>query len=140
MDGMRAPQRLRRRLRDPEMANLARHDELRHRADRLLDRHPAVDAVLVVEVDVVETQPPQRGVAGLPHVLGVAADLARAVSFRTLPNFVASTTSSRRSRIAFPTSSSFAPLPYMSAVSRKSMPRSSARWIVAIASPSSVVP
>ena len=54
-------------------------DELRHRADRLLDRHAEVDAVLVVEVDVVDAEPLQRGLARLPHVLGVAAHLARAV-------------------------------------------------------------
>ena len=38
---------------------------------------------------------------------------------RSLPNFVASTTSSRRPAIARPTSSSFVNGPYMSAVSRK---------------------
>jgi hypothetical protein len=59
---------------------------------------------------------------------------------RTLPNFVASTTSSRRPAIALPTSFSFVNGPYMSAVSMKSMPSSSARWIVAIASPSSAEP
>ena len=59
---------------------------------------------------------------------------------RMFPNFVATTTWSRRSAIAFPTSRSFAPQPYMSAVSRKVTPSSSARWIVAIASPSSAAP
>ena len=56
------------------------------------------------------------------------------------PNFVAITNSSRRPAIAFPTSRSFVNGPYMSAVSRKVTPSSSARWIVAIASASSVVP
>jgi hypothetical protein len=56
--------------------------------------------------------------------------------FRSLPNFVASVTSSRRSLIALPTSFSFSPTPYMSAVSRNVTPRSSARWIVAIDSSS----
>src|SRR5437667_382635 len=50
---------------------------------------------------------------------------------RTTPNFVATTTRSRRSRIAFPTSSSFLNGPYMSAVSRKVAPSSIARSICA---------
>ena len=53
---------------------------------------------------------------------------------RMFPNFVATTTSSRRPAIALPTSSSFVNGPYMSAVSRNVTPSSSARWIVAIAS------
>ena len=59
---------------------------------------------------------------------------------RRLANFVASTTSSRRPEMALPTSSSLWPGPYMSAVSRKVTPSSSARWIVAIDSSSSVSP
>ena len=59
---------------------------------------------------------------------------------RTFPNFVASTTSSRRPSIALPMTRSFAPQPYMSAVSRKVTPSSSARLIVAIASTSSAGP
>ncbi len=53
-----------------------------------------------------------------------------------MPNFVASTTSSRRPAIARPTSSSFAPPPYTLAVSSIVTPSSSARWIVAIDSSS----
>ena len=59
---------------------------------------------------------------------------------RTLPNLVASTTSSRRPTIALPTSFSLVNGPYMSAVSRKVTPSSSARSIVAVASPSSAEP
>ena len=57
-----------------------------------------------------------------------------------MPNFVASTTSSRRPAIAWPTSCSFVNGPYMSAVSSSVIPRSSARWMVATASDSSVAP
>ena len=46
------------------------------------------------------------------------------------PNLVAITYSSRRPAIALPTSSSFVSGPYISAVSRKLKPSSSARWIV----------
>ena len=59
---------------------------------------------------------------------------------RSLPNLVASTTSSRRPAIALPTSRSLVNGPYMSAVSRKVTPRSRARWMVAIDSASSLVP
>ena len=51
------------------MADLALRDELAHRADRLLDRNVAVDAVLVVEVDVIDTEPAQAFLAGRAHVL-----------------------------------------------------------------------
>jgi hypothetical protein len=75
--------------------------------------------VLVVEVDVVD------------------AEAAEPSSPRTLANLVATTTSSRRPAIARPTSSSFVKGPYMSAVSRRVTPSSSARWIVAMDSASS---
>jgi hypothetical protein len=57
-----------------------------------------------------------------------------------MPNFVAMMNSSRRPAMALPTSSSLVWGPYISAVSRKLQPSSCARWMVAIASPSSVVP
>ncbi len=44
----------------------------RHRADGLLDRHGVVHPVLVVEVDVVHAEPPERVVAGLADVVGPA--------------------------------------------------------------------
>ena len=53
----------------PRWRDLAGLDELGHRADGLLDRHGLVDAVLVVEVDVVDAEPLQRGVAGGADVL-----------------------------------------------------------------------
>ena len=59
------------------MANLAGGDELGHRANRVLDRRRRVDAVLVVEVDVVDTEARERGVAGPAHVGGAAVDRAR---------------------------------------------------------------
>ena len=50
---------VRRRLGQAEVADLAGLDQLGHRADGLLDRHRLVDAVLVVEVDVVDAEPLQ---------------------------------------------------------------------------------
>jgi hypothetical protein len=58
------------------VANLACLDQLGKRADRLLDRRLGVDAVLVVEVDVVGAEAPQGGLASLAHVLGATADAA----------------------------------------------------------------
>ena len=55
-------------------------------------------------------------------------------------NLVAITYSSRWPLTARPTSSSLVIGPYSCAVSRKLIPSSSARWIVAIASSSSVDP
>src|SRR5438046_2943530 len=56
-----------------------------------------------------------------------------------MPNFVARKTSSRRPAIVLPTSRSFVCGPYMSEVSRKLQPRSSARVIVARASPTDFI-
>jgi hypothetical protein len=56
---MGAPDRRGAGLRHAEVAHLALGHELRHRPDRLLDRGRAVDAVQVVEVDVVDPEPPQ---------------------------------------------------------------------------------
>jgi hypothetical protein len=55
------------------VADLALGDELGHRPDRLLDRRVGIDAVLVVEVDVIDAEALQRGIAGLAHILRVAA-------------------------------------------------------------------
>ena len=63
-----------RRLGEAEVAHLAGRDQLGHRADGLLDRDGLVDAVLVVEVDVVDAEPLQRGVARGADVLGAAVD------------------------------------------------------------------
>ena len=55
---------------------------------------------------------------------------------RTLANFVARTTLSRRSAMALPISSSLRPTPYISAVSRKLPPASRKRWMTRIDSSS----
>ena len=69
VDGVRAADRLRRGLAQPDVADLALGDELGERADRLLDRRARVDAVLVVEVDVIGAQALQRALDRAPHVL-----------------------------------------------------------------------
>ncbi len=61
-------------LREPEVADLAGLDQLGHGADGLLDRDRLVDAVLVVEVDVVDAEALEAGVAGGADVLRLAVD------------------------------------------------------------------
>ena len=62
-----------------QVAHLAGLDQFGHGADRVLDRHGLVDAVLEVEIDEVQTEPLQRGVAGAADVIGMAVDAPRAV-------------------------------------------------------------
>jgi hypothetical protein len=68
--GVRAAQRLGSGLAQAEVADLALRDQLGHRPDGLLDRRVDVDAVLVVEVDVVGAEALQRVLARLLDVLG----------------------------------------------------------------------
>src|SRR5689334_14688035 len=79
MDGVRAADRPSAGLGEAEMLHLSGLDQLGHRADRLLDRRFRVDAVLVVKVDVIDAEPPQRGIDCLVDVLGRAVDRAAAV-------------------------------------------------------------
>src|SRR5689334_279293 len=67
------------------MLHLAGRDELRHRAYRLLDRRLRIDAMLVVEIDVVGAEPLQRSLDRFADVLGPAVGAAvaeRADEFR----------------------------------------------------------
>ncbi len=70
--------RVGRRLAEPEVAHLALRDELRHRADGLLDRRVQVDAVQVVQVDMVDAEALQRALDRLAHVVRRAVDAAKA--------------------------------------------------------------
>src|SRR4051794_29958936 len=54
------------------MADLALVLELLERCDRTLVRDLGIRAVQLIELDCVQTQPPQRALAGLPEVLGAA--------------------------------------------------------------------
>ena len=135
---MRTADRGRRGFRQAEEANLTLLLQPRHGANRLLDRHVRVDAVLVVEVDDVDAQPPQAGLAGRANIIGIALHCrgtrrSRRARCRT---WSPGTPRSGGRGSPCPTSSSFLPTPYMSAVSRKLTPRSSAWWIVAIDSSS----
>src|SRR5690349_23497680 len=74
MYGVRPPYGLRRGLGDAEMTYLPGLHQLGHDAPGLLDGHVRVDAVLVVEVDVVDAEPAQRRVARGVDVLGAAVE------------------------------------------------------------------
>jgi hypothetical protein len=65
----------------PDLAGL---DELAEGAPGVLDRHGGVHAVLVVEVDDVDAEPLQRGVARAADVLGAAVDADHAAVRRPL--------------------------------------------------------
>ena len=106
MDGVRAADGVRAPLRTARDTAPSRRRPARpsHRRS-LRSASCRIDAVLVVEIDHIHAEPLQRRVARLAHVFGAAVDAEeRAVGSRTLPNFVASTTWSRRSRMARPTS------------------------------------
>ena len=61
-------------LRQAEEPDLARLDELLHRADGLLDRDVRVHAVLVVQVDIVDVEPMKRASQASVDVVRRAVD------------------------------------------------------------------
>src|SRR5215510_738312 len=69
MHAMRSLDSLRPGLAQPEIAHLALLDEARHRADRVLDRHGRIDAVLIVEVDDIDAEPLEALVARDRHIV-----------------------------------------------------------------------
>src|ERR1051325_11273249 len=87
MHGMRAADALGARLAETEMAHLALLDEAAHRADRLLDRHIRIDAMLVIKVDRVDAEPLQASPAGLLHIGGAAIDAIGAAGLAGLAEF-----------------------------------------------------
>ena len=127
LDGVRAADRLHARLGEAEVPDLARLDQLLHRAGDVLDRDARVDAVLVEQVDRVGPEPLQRRVdAALDRLRAAVEPAAVRPSSRSKPNFVAITTWSRTGSSASPTSSSFVNGPYTCAVSKNVTPRSTA--------------
>ena len=61
-------------LAQPEESDLAGRDQLGHGPDGLLDRRVLVHPVLVVEVDVIDSEPLQTGVASGPDILRTSVD------------------------------------------------------------------
>jgi hypothetical protein len=67
-------------LRQPEMLDLSRSDQILDRAGDVLDRHVRIDAVLVEQVDAIGPQALQRGVGHFSDVLrSTVQDLLLAV-------------------------------------------------------------
>src|SRR6267378_6853524 len=58
------------------MADLAFLDQFRQSANRFFNWCLRIDAVLVIEVNVLDAQPLQTSFAGLLHVVGLAVDAA----------------------------------------------------------------
>src|SRR5581483_3552899 len=61
-------------FRQTQVANLALPDEIGHGADGLLNRRFGIDAVLVIEIDEIDVQALERGIAACPDVFGAAVD------------------------------------------------------------------
>ena len=79
LDGVRATDRRRPGLGQAEVPDLALRDQLPDRARDLLDRRVGIDAVLVEQVDRVDSEARQGGVGGLPDELGPARERGPAV-------------------------------------------------------------
>jgi len=63
-------------LGESDMTDLAFLDELRHGVDGFFDGRVGVDAVLVVEVDVIDAETAQAALAGFADIVGFAVDAA----------------------------------------------------------------
>src|SRR5439155_24332929 len=82
MNRVRTANGLGRSLREAEVAHLALLHELGHRAHGVLDRRIRIDAMLVIEVDMVDAQSAERAFDGLADVLGPSVDpSSRRVAF-----------------------------------------------------------
>src|SRR5262245_9564165 len=64
-------------FRESEIAHLSFFNQLRHRADSLLDRYCGINAVLVEQVDAVGPEPAKRGFSYFPNMLRPAVQSAR---------------------------------------------------------------
>src|SRR3954468_23456781 len=74
MDGMGAADRGGTGLGQAKKAHLALLHELRHGADRILNRRVRVDPVLIVKIDAIDLEPAQTCFAALPHVIGLSVN------------------------------------------------------------------
>ena len=133
MRGVGARELVDRALGDAEAPDLALGHELRERAEALLDRDVGIDAVQVVEVEVVE----RRGARAMPRsAVGSSRACRRARSCGAGSRDSRGRTWRRSapraggSRSARPTSFSLWPRPYSDAVSKCVTPSSTARCSV----------
>ena len=101
LDGVRATNRLRAGLRQPEVPDLALLNQLLHRSRDVLDGHVRIDAVLIEQVDRLDLEPPERSLGDFPDVRRPAVQAARLPASNVNPNLVAITTRSRNGRQGF---------------------------------------
>jgi len=98
-------------LREAEVADLPGSHQIRHGPHRLLDGRVLVDAVLIVEVDVVDLEAARR-VTRLPNELGVPPEGRATLGVDgDEAELGGQDHVFRRPRMARPTSSSLAPFP-----------------------------
>ena len=79
---MRSPNRVRSGFGEPDVADLAVGDQLGEGPDGVFDGGLRVDAVLVVEVDVVGAEPLERAFDRGLNIVGAAVDDAGAAARR----------------------------------------------------------
>jgi hypothetical protein len=77
MDGVRAAQSLWARLGHAEVSNFALVDEFLHLRERVFDWRVGIDAMLVVEIDVINAEPAQARLAGAANVIGLSIHISR---------------------------------------------------------------
>ena len=83
LDGMGAPDQLRRGLGHAEVTHLALGNQIPDRTRHVLDRNLRIDAVLIEQIDTVGTQPRERGIADFADMFGTAVEaLDRFAGFR----------------------------------------------------------
>src|SRR5262249_30721350 len=63
-------------LAQAELADLAPLDKPRHGADSVLDRHVRIDPVDIIEIDHLDAEPLEAGLAGDRHIVRLAVDAA----------------------------------------------------------------
>jgi len=108
MYALRASDRVRCGLGHAKVANLARFNELRHSADGFLDWRVGIYPMLIIEVDPFDLQPAQGRLASRTHIVGLSIDTdKRAIR----PPNIAKLGSEHNLVAAFPTNSSFRPIP-----------------------------
>ncbi len=70
----RAANGVRRRFGQAQMTHFAGLDQLGHRADGFFDGHAWIDAMLVIQIDMIDAEPLETGIAGQMYVLGCSID------------------------------------------------------------------
>ena len=65
---------VRRRFGQAQMTHFAGLDQFGHRADGFFDGNSWIDAMLVIQIDMIDAEPLEAGIAGRMYVLGCSID------------------------------------------------------------------